>query len=354
MTIKLKDSNTCYQGAVVGTIHEIAPGQTSPAMPMMRSQWHGCNGEGGIICTAFDPPVGANKDRCLSFTNDGQLFEYAEPGHPNPYPGKLQPKDRASNSYTYLTWAHPSVQPSSRPVALGEGLPADLQPADDPHRFGRGGKVEGRDRGRQEVDEPLRHGRHHATPDGWTLRRSDVDQRHGTIDRADDERVHQPGRNLCRHQQLHVYARANAAAEHFRDLALCRQYQADQRQDDHHFHQRVYLHVRREPTNVSAWQFAREGHLHRVAREANDQPASPVEKQATGAVRPVAPVAVAPQVEPTAVDPAKGYVLRYDGKIVSGPKAATLTLQQAQDNCASSRQRYPNITVGCTFNGNAL
>ena len=77
-------------------------------------------------------------------------------------------------------------------------------------------------------------------------------------------------------------------------------------------------------------------------------------KQATGAVRPVAPLAVAPQVEPTAVDPAKGYVLRYDGRIVSGPKAATFTLQQAQDNCASSRQRYPNVTVGCTFNGNAL
>ena len=120
VTIKLKDSNTCYQGAVVGTIHEIAPGQTSPAMPMMRSQWHGCDGEGGIICIAFDPPVGANKDGCLSFTNDRQLFEYAEPGHPNPYPGTLQPKDRASNSYTYLTWAHPSVQPSSRPVARWE------------------------------------------------------------------------------------------------------------------------------------------------------------------------------------------------------------------------------------------
>lgn len=49
-----------------------------------------------------------------------------------------------------------------------------------------------------------------------------------------------------------------------------------------------------------------------------------------------------------------GYVLMYDGKVVSGPRAATFTAQQADENCAAARKLQPTLAVTCTFNGKAI
>ena len=49
-----------------------------------------------------------------------------------------------------------------------------------------------------------------------------------------------------------------------------------------------------------------------------------------------------------------GYVLMYDGKVVSGPRAATFTAQQAYENCAAAWKLQPTLAVTCTFNGKAI
>jgi len=46
-----------------------------------------------------------------------------------------------------------------------------------------------------------------------------------------------------------------------------------------------------------------------------------------------------------------GYVLMFDGKVVSGADAASYTLVQAQQNCAYNKQARPTVKVGCSFNG---
>lgn len=120
--ITLKDPDACYKGEAVGTIHHIQPGTTSPGIFIQRERGHGCDGAFGRICIAFDPPVGEKSDRCFVFTNDGGLSEFAEAGHPNPYPGKLQPRNSTNGSYTYETYKHPDVKPSSKMVARWEKI----------------------------------------------------------------------------------------------------------------------------------------------------------------------------------------------------------------------------------------
>lgn len=51
---------------------------------------------------------------------------------------------------------------------------------------------------------------------------------------------------------------------------------------------------------------------------------------------------------------ATGYVLLFDGKVVSGPDAASYTLKQAQENCAYNRRSKPGIEVDCRYNGAAF
>lgn len=57
---------------------------------------------------------------------------------------------------------------------------------------------------------------------------------------------------------------------------------------------------------------------------------------------------------PAAAQGGAGYVLMYDGKVVSGPKAATFTAQQADENCAAAWKLQPTRAVTCSFNGKAI
>lgn len=59
------------------------------------------------------------------------------------------------------------------------------------------------------------------------------------------------------------------------------------------------------------------------------------------------------------VDPAQsgsgnvetGYQLYFDGKLVSGPDAATYTREQAEQNCRSNMQTNSNFAIRCAYNG---
>ncbi len=59
------------------------------------------------------------------------------------------------------------------------------------------------------------------------------------------------------------------------------------------------------------------------------------------------------------VDPAQsgsgnaeaGYQLYFDGKLVSGPDAATYTREQAEQNCRWNMQNNSNLAIRCAYNG---
>lgn len=72
------------------------------------------------------------------------------------------------------------------------------------------------------------------------------------------------------------------------------------------------------------------------------------------AYRMIALLALAVTPVPAAAQGGAGYVLMYDGKVVSGPRAATFTAQQADENCAAARKLQPTLAVTCTFNGKAI
>jgi len=64
----------------------------------------------------------------------------------------------------------------------------------------------------------------------------------------------------------------------------------------------------------------------------------------------------APYVVPAPVSkgPVAGYQLFFDGKLVSGPDAASYSLAQAKENCAYNNKTKPNLKVECRYDGKPL
>ena len=49
--------------------------------------------------------------------------------------------------------------------------------------------------------------------------------------------------------------------------------------------------------------------------------------------------------------PGMGFELFYDGERVNGPEAAFDSRQDARDDCASAKKKYPDTRVTCSYNG---
>jgi hypothetical protein len=67
-------------------------------------------------------------------------------------------------------------------------------------------------------------------------------------------------------------------------------------------------------------------------------------------------VTAAPYVVPAPAGkhPGVGYELFFDGKLVSGPDAASYSLAQARENCAYNNNTKPNMKVECRYDGKPL
>ena len=74
--------------------------------------------------------------------------------------------------------------------------------------------------------------------------------------------------------------------------------------------------------------------------------------QAWGSVLSTATPTPAPPAAPPHAQ--RGYQLYFDGKLVSGPDAASYTRQQAVDNCAWNRRTKPHLRIECVYEGHAL
>jgi hypothetical protein len=75
--------------------------------------------------------------------------------------------------------------------------------------------------------------------------------------------------------------------------------------------------------------------------------------------RPAVPTVIAaPYVEPAAAGKRPtaggGYQLFLDGKLASGPDAASYSPAQARENCAYNNRTKPNMKVECRYDGKPL
>lgn len=86
-----------------------------------------------------------------------------------------------------------------------------------------------------------------------------------------------------------------------------------------------------------------------------EEPVAPVVQQPAPVAE--APVAVAADTEVYSdeageiPDELVGYLLFYNGELVSGPDARYYTWEQAEANCLNDRERYPQVLVQCAYNG---